>query len=175
MLDFQATPQPKFLGIYVAGSLRALSAPSGIGCGESQLNESYRGDEKKENFGCSNLNVYSVNLRYCCMKKRFQFGRRKWNNTIVKTDDGTFHSKKELKRWEVLKLRLAAGEISNLRRQVRFQLKINDFLICSYISDFVYSENGKSIVEDAKGFRTPEYKLKAKMMKAIHGIDIREV
>lgn len=113
--------------------------------------------------------------RVMAKRKHWPFGRRKWNNTIVKTDDGTFHSKKELKRWEALKALLVSGQITNLRRQVRFQLKINGFLICSYISDFVYSENGGIIVEDAKGFRTPEYRLKAKMMQAIHGITIKEV
>ena len=30
----------------------------------------------------------------------------------------------------------------------------------------------REIVEDAKGFETPEFKLKKKLMKAVHGIDI---
>ena len=56
-------------------------------------------------------------------------------------------------------------------------LSINDIKICDYIADFRYlqqDEDGfsKLIVEDAKGILTPEFKLKQKMMKAIHGIDI---
>ena len=31
-----------------------------------------------------------------------------------------------------------------------------------------------SVVEDAKGMRTREYQIKRKLMKAIHGIEIRE-
>lgn len=30
-------------------------------------------------------------------------------------------------------------------------------------------------VGDAKGVRTPAYRLKARLMKAVHGIDVREV
>ena len=46
---------------------------------------------------------------------------------------------------------------------------------CSYIADFVYRYNGKTVVEDAKGMRTKEYVLKRKMMLYFHGIRISEV
>ncbi|EPP19623.1 hypothetical protein L910_2850 [Vibrio fluvialis PG41] len=35
-------------------------------------------------------------------------------------------------------------------------------------------KDGEEVVEDVKGFRTKEYNLKKKMMKAIYGIDIFE-
>lgn len=44
-----------------------------------------------------------------------------------------------------------------------------------YIADFVYTENGKEVVEDVKGLRTDTYKLKRKMMLYFHNIKIREV
>ena len=46
-----------------------------------------------------------------------------------------------------------------------------------YVADFVYIEtlNNIEVVVDTKGFRTPEYKLKKKMMRAFKGIDIIEV
>ena len=70
-----------------------------------------------------------------------------------------------------------AGVVTELERQVRYTLSINDIKICDYVADFRYLQQGedglsKLIVEDAKGVLTPEFKLKKKMMKAIHNIDI---
>ena len=66
---------------------------------------------------------------------------------------------------------------NSLERQVRYDLTVNDIKICDYIADFRYlleEENGlsKLIVEDAKGVLTSEFKLKKKLMKAVHNIDI---
>jgi hypothetical protein len=44
-----------------------------------------------------------------------------------------------------------------------------------YVADFVYKDNYKEIVEDAKGFRTKDYIIKRKLMLFIHGIRIKEV
>ena len=46
-----------------------------------------------------------------------------------------------------------------------------------YIADFSYfdCDSGQITVEDAKGFKTPEYRLKKKLMLWIHGIRIKEV
>ena len=44
-----------------------------------------------------------------------------------------------------------------------------------YVADFVYSRNGLTVVEDAKGVRTPVYRLKKRMMAEKYGIQIREV
>lgn len=46
---------------------------------------------------------------------------------------------------------------------------------CAYIADFVYAENGKIVVEDTKGVRTPEYIVKRKLMLYLYGIKIKEV
>lgn len=46
---------------------------------------------------------------------------------------------------------------------------------CSYKADFMYEENGKSVVEDVKGFRTKEYIIKRKLMLYQYGIRISEV
>lgn len=46
---------------------------------------------------------------------------------------------------------------------------------CSYYADFVYTENGQNVVEDAKGAKTKEYIIKRKLMLHIHNIRIREV
>lgn len=86
-----------------------------------------------------------------------------------------------------------AGAITDLKRQVEFVLIpaqrepdtfgkrggiIKGKTIeqkCSYVADFVYTENGKQVVEDTKGFKTKDYILKRKMMLYFHGIRIKEV
>lgn len=50
----------------------------------------------------------------------------------------------------------------------------NGVKLCDYVADFVYEEDGMEITEDFKGVYTPIYRLKKRMMKAFHGIDIRE-
>jgi hypothetical protein len=111
----------------------------------------------------------------------------KYGNKIVKTEDGTFHSKAELKRWEELKLLQKAGLICGLERQVWFDLIVNDRHVGFYVADFTYRKDplkfaellaipkSGTVCEDVKGGRatqTEAFKLKAKLMKAIHGIDI---
>lgn len=44
-----------------------------------------------------------------------------------------------------------------------------------YIADFTYNDlNGQLIVEDAKGVKTPVYRLKRRMMAEKYGIEIKE-
>jgi hypothetical protein len=91
------------------------------------------------------------------------------------TIDGvTFASKKEATRYKQLKLLEKGKVISNLQLQPRYPCKINGALICTYVGDFSYTENGKFVLEDVKGILTPVYRLKKKLVKALHGIDIRE-
>lgn len=102
--------------------------------------------------------------------------RAKYGNKRVFTDDGYFDSKRELKRWQELKLLAKVGEISGLDRQVSFELipKTAKSRASYYIADFVYVENGQRVVEDCKGFRDKTYMLKRKLMLWRHGIEIRE-
>lgn len=90
-------------------------------------------------------------------------------------DGITFHSKKEARRYRELKLMERAGVIKELQLQVPYTLipKSSHGRAIKYIADFVYFEDGKRVVEDTKGFRTKEYKLKKRMMAEM-GIDIRE-
>jgi hypothetical protein len=99
--------------------------------------------------------------------------------TVV--DNIRFASKKEAKRYEELKL-LSTGVkpyVMGLQLQPEWDLVVNGVLICKYRADFTYVLFGgyewSVIVEDVKGIRTPAYKLKKKLMKAIHGIEIQEV
>ena len=88
-----------------------------------------------------------------------------------------FDSKKEFQRFQELVMLEKSGkdgEINSLETQVGFPLRVNDVLIGNYIADFVYYENGVKIVEDCKGVKTPIYRIKCKLMKAIYGIEIKE-
>lgn len=101
----------------------------------------------------------------------------KYNNIKTRTTDGILHdSIKEANRWCELQLLLKAGYITDLQRQVKFELlpKQEGERAVYYIADFVYTENGKKVVEDVKGMKTKEYRLKKKMMLYFHGIKIKE-
>lgn len=104
----------------------------------------------------------------------------KYSNQKVTFNGKTFDSKKELKRYQELLLLQSAGAIEGLQTQVEFELIPAIFeevptgevykrselkgrpkmkKVCAeqsvkYVADFVYKENGKTVVEDAKGFRT---------------------
>jgi hypothetical protein len=99
----------------------------------------------------------------------------KANKTIL--DGIQFDSKREAQRYSELKLLERAGVIQNLRLQVKFELipKQQGERACTYIADFVYEENGQTVVEDAKGMKTKDYIIKRKLMLWIHGIKIREI
>ena len=109
-------------------------------------------------------------------------GRPKYRNEKVVTTIGTFDSKKECDRFWALQMYEKAGSIKNLRRQVAYEVihaqygadgKLLENAV-KYIADFVYEQGGETVVEDAKGYRTPEYKIKRKLMLRVHGIRIRE-
>lgn len=114
------------------------------------------------------------------MKKNNNFSRKhssKYKAIQCQLDGKIFSSKAELQRYATLKLQELAGEISDLRTQVRYKLCINGVLVCSYIADFVYNKQNQEIVEDKKSAITkknPVYRIKNKLMRAIYGIKILE-
>ena len=102
----------------------------------------------------------------------------KYNNTKIRVDGRLFDSKAEAARWQELQLLERAGEITELERQVEYELipKQKGERAVKYIADFRYVDNnGKTVVEDTKGVRTPVYILKRKLMLRVHGIRVREV
>lgn len=117
----------------------------------------------------------------------------KYGNKKTTVDGITFDSLKEAKRYKELSLMERAGMIQDLQMQVKYILipaqrepdtvgarggVHKGKLIereCTYVADFVYKENGQTVVEDTKGFRTKDYLLKRKMLLYFHGIRIKEV
>ena len=126
-------------------------------------------------------------------------GMSKYRNRKISRDGMTFDSAKEYRRFRELSLLETAGEIRDLRRQVRFELipvqRIDGKLVeraCCYVADFAYYavirgqeeddagnvynvETWEPVVEDTKGFKTKDYIIKRKLMLWVHGIRIKEV
>lgn len=119
--------------------------------------------------------------------------RSKYHSKKITVSGITYDSKKEARRHAELQLLERAGHISDLRQQVKFVLipaqrepdtigprggvrpgKVIEKEV-SYIADFVYTEAGKTVVEDTKGFKTKDYIMKRKMMLYFHGIRIKEI
>jgi hypothetical protein len=116
----------------------------------------------------------------------------KYHSKKIVVNGETFDSKKEFRKFCELSQLERVGEITGLQRQVKFVLipaqrepdtvgkrggikkgKVIEREL-SYVADFVYYRNGKKIVEDSKGFRTPDYKIKKKLMLYFHNIQIKE-
>lgn len=104
----------------------------------------------------------------------------KYHSTPTEVNGIRFDSKREANRWAELRLLERAGKIEKLKRQVKYLLIPSQYRDgkciereASYIADFVYYKDGHLVVEDCKGFRTPEYKLKRKLM--LERYDIRLV
>jgi hypothetical protein len=117
----------------------------------------------------------------------------KYHSKKTVVDGITFDSKKEADRYIELRLLEKAGEISDLRMQVEYELLPTQYgpdrimprgnhkrgplleRAVKYKADFVYTNDGQTVVEDVKGFKTKDYILKRKMMLYFYGIKITEV
>ena len=95
--------------------------------------------------------------------------------TVV--DGVRFASKKEARRYGELKAMEKAGQIQWLRIQRSFEIIVNGINVGKYIADFVYRTipDRGWVYEDVKGYRTPVYRLKKKLVEALYGIKIVEV
>ena len=128
--------------------------------------------------------------------------KNKYNAKKVTVDGIVFDSAKEAERYKELLSLEKAGAIQDLQLQPWFELipaqyetferygktgkRLKDGRRCvelslSYKGDFAYTENGKRVVEDVKGYRNPassgyaKYIIKRKLMLYVHGIRIKEV
>jgi hypothetical protein len=109
-------------------------------------------------------------------KNAKQGGRRsKYGAVKTEADGKKFDSRREAKRWMELRVLENAKKILDLKHHVMFDCMVNGMLVCRYEADFVYLDGVQLVVEDAKGYRTREYILKRKLMRACNGIEIKEV
>ncbi len=114
--------------------------------------------------------------------RSFSKSGNKYRNVKTEVDGIIFASKKEAWRYSELKLLERAGEISHLELQPRIKIVIGGVKVrldtgrqVVYIGDFRYYDNTRKhfVIEETKGFKTPAYKLKKAMVRAM-GIDIIE-
>lgn len=121
----------------------------------------------------------------------------KYHSKKIEVDGITFDSKKEARRYEELKTLENVGNIKDLELQKKFILipsQREDDIIgprggikkgkviekeCAYFADFYYFdvEKDKYVVEDTKSpaTRTEAYRIKRKLMRYVHGIEIVEI
>ena len=104
-----------------------------------------------------------------------------------------FDSMKEARRYSELRLLELSGEIRDLKVHVTFELIPAQYepstvgkrggirkgkcleRACKYIADFTYYDReGQYVVEDSKGFREEDYRIKRKLMLYLKKIRIKE-
>ena len=109
-----------------------------------------------------------------------RLGGNKYHAKKTTIDGIEFDSAKEAKRYTKLREMERAGRIQGLRLQVPFELLPSfecegvKYRGMKYIADFVYYRNGVRVVEDVKGAKTPEYRMKKKLMAYMNHINIKE-
>lgn len=95
----------------------------------------------------------------------------KYKAKKTEVDGIKFMSQAEANRYVDLKRLQRAGHIKHLSLQPRFMLQEGFVNIhtgkkeraIEYVADFMYLEAGKVIVEDVKGMKTTDYKIKRKL------------
>ena len=107
----------------------------------------------------------------------------KYKAKKTEIDGIVFDSQAEAARYIELRTLENLGAIKDLALQVPFVLvkgerwsdgrKRKDIV---YKADFVYTytDNGETVVEDVKGFRTEAYKIKRALMKKFYNVEIHE-
>ena len=129
----------------------------------------------------------------------------KYGSKKTVLDGVKFDSIKEARRYQELLLLQRAGAITDLQRQVPFELipaqyeetptgevyqrgerkgqpKVKRVCVeqsVCYVADFMYQKDGERIVEDVKGYKKGTayavFTVKRKLMLWVHGIKIKEV
>jgi Protein of unknown function (DUF1064) len=116
--------------------------------------------------------------------------RSKYRAIRTEVNGFTFDSRAEARRYQELLALGALGEIRNLELQPKFPIVIRqgffDIPIATYVADFRYEERKPrdpadwcdvwcDRIEDVKGMPTPVYRLKKKLVEALHAVKIREI
>lgn len=119
-------------------------------------------------------------------KRKLKQQKSKYRSEKITIDNKTFDSRKEADRYQQLLLLEKAGEISKLQCQPSFLLiptqKDKEGHVierrCTYYADFsYYDKDGSLVVEDVKSpvTKTPQYRIKKKLMLQLYGIRIKEI
>lgn len=94
--------------------------------------------------------------------------KSKFGNVKKEKLGQVFDSGHEAKFYPELLLMEAAGKIFQLELQPKYRIEVAGKYICTYKGDYKFSdERGKEICFDPKGAKTPVYRLKIKLAKAL--------
>jgi hypothetical protein len=94
------------------------------------------------------------------MNRETKYGSKKINHAGM-----TFSSKLEAAVYDLLWLLQKAGDISNLVTQKRVYFFRDPDIY--YIPDFYFERHGNPVFAEAKGFETPEWKIKKKLWEHV--------
>jgi hypothetical protein len=92
--------------------------------------------------------------------------KNKYNATRASYDGKNYHSAMERDDAIWLKSLVKEGEITELKEQVRYRIFVNGKHITDSIVDFQFKAKGLLVWYETKGFRTPEYRIKALLIDA---------
>lgn len=124
---------------------------------------------------CAKLNghLFEEKLPYV---KHSAGKKSKYGNKKTEANGITFDSQREANRYKELLLMQKAGLIGLIELQVAYELNEGGSHSLRYIADFRYIDmkTGETTIEDSKGMRTKEYLKKKRLMKKVHGIEIKE-
>lgn len=128
-----------------------------------------------------NLGMERITLQEAIEKGYLKKGSKPSKYKNIRTQYGgfTYDSKKEAAYAQFLDLSKRASDpkfkVSKFERQVRYPIEIRGIKVCTYVLDFkVFFEDGHIEHIDVKGVKTDVYRIKKKLMKALHGFDIIE-
>jgi hypothetical protein len=105
--------------------------------------------------------------------------RNKYGAKKTQVGEVTFDSKKEAQRFMELQLLERAGEITDLRRQVKIDLMGQHRPLYTrtgrkmkYTADFAYVEDGVEVIEECKGHWTRDFEVRYAVAIAM-GLNLR--
>ena len=97
--------------------------------------------------------------------------RHKFRSQITEVDGIKFRSKKEAHYYKQLRMLQRNGDVIFFLRQVPFYLAGDTKYVCDFVE---FRKDGTVHFIDVKGFRTPQYIEKKKMVEATYPVIIEE-
>jgi len=102
--------------------------------------------------------------------------KSKYRSVKTECDGIIFDSKREAAYYADLMLQIKAGTVKSVERQVNFSLDVNGVHVCTYRLDFLVTmADGTMRYVEVKGYKTPAYKIKRKLVEALYAIKVEEV
>lgn len=102
-------------------------------------------------------------------KNFINFRQKKYKNATCFVDGIRFDSRREADYYGQLKIEKKAKLIKDFERQVSFELRCNNFLICRHVVDFLVTNlDGSYEVREVKGFATDLWAIKKKLFEATY-------